>query len=335
MTPERRAQLVKARALELGFDAAGITHLEPTAHGAALTQWLERGMAGHMTYMHRQARKRLTPASIVPGASRAVVVTRNYYTPDPPRAAGTGKVAKYARGRDYHQALARPLEELARYIVSLGGSRSLTRHYVDAGPAPERELAQRAGLGWIGKNTMLIDPARGSFFFLAAVLTDADLAVDAPFEADRCGSCTSCLTACPTRAFAEPRVLDSRRCISYLTIEHHGEIDPDLAPLMDDWVFGCDICQDVCPWNVKFARETRDEVLDLDSALARLDLAVLAGISLDDFERRYGFTALERPGASGMRRNAAIAMNNQRRQTAAAGATGGAAGRATGEMGAT
>ncbi|MFQ6047421.1 MAG: tRNA epoxyqueuosine(34) reductase QueG [Gemmatimonadales bacterium] len=323
MTPERRAHLVKARALELGFDAVGITHLEPIAHGAALTKWLERGMAGHMTYMHRQARKRLNPAEIVPGASRAVVVTRNYYAPDPPRAVGTGRVAKYARGRDYHETLKRPLRQLANYIRCLAGTECVALYYVDAGPVAERELAQRAGIGWIGKNTMLIDPRRGSFVFLATVLTDAPLAIDSPFEADRCGTCTRCLTACPAQAFTEPRVLDSRRCISYLTIEHRGQIDPELAALMDDWVFGCDVCQDVCPWNTKFAHEAIDEELELDSRLAQLHLTDLAGISAEDFDRRYGRTPLERAGTAGMRRNATIARHNQR-QRAASGAAGAA-----------
>ena len=185
-----------------------------------------------MAYMGRQAARRREPSRILDGASRAVVVTRNYYNADTASRPGHGHVAKYARGRDYHAALEDPLEQLAQYIVSLGSRDTLARAYVDAGPVPERELAQRAGLGWIGKNTMLIDPGRGSFIFLASVLTDLDLALDQPFEVDRCGSCTRCIQACPTDAFPSDRVLDSRRCISYLTIERRGDIDLELHPAM-------------------------------------------------------------------------------------------------------
>lgn len=310
MTPERRAYRVKERALALGFEAAGIADLTPPQHADRLTAWLEQGMAGTMTYMHRQAAQRMAPATIVPGATRAVVVTRNYFQPDPPERPGTGLIAKYARGRDYHAALRRPLQELATYIRSLGDDRTVARPFVDAGPVPERELAQRAGLGWIGKNTMLIDPEHGSFSFIATVLTNLDLAIDHAFEADRCGTCRRCLDACPTDAFPEDRVLDSRRCISYLTIEHRGAVPDELAPLTGGWIFGCDICQDVCPWNEKFARAAADLLLEQDPALARLDLVELAQIDDAEFARRFGWTPLERPGASGMRRNARIALGH-------------------------
>lgn len=310
MTPEQRAYLVKQRALALGFEAVGITDLSPPPHGDRLTAWLEQGMAGVMRYMHRQAHRRLEPATIVPGATRAVVVTRNYYRPDPPPRPGAGRVAKYARGRDYHHALRRPLAALADSIRSLGDARTLAKPYVDAGPVPERELAQRAGIGWIGKNTMLIDPTHGSYSFIASVLTDLALAPDPPFEADRCGTCRRCLDACPTGAFPEERLLDSRRCISYLTIEHRGAIADDFATLLGDWVFGCDICQDVCPWNEKFARTADDPVLEQDAALAQLDLGGLAEVSDGAFDRRYGWTPLERPGPEGIRRNARRALAN-------------------------
>ena len=310
MTPERRTSLVKDRARNLGFQSCGITDLTPPPHGNRLRAWLDSGRAGAMGYMHRQADRRLNPADIAPGATRAVVVTRNYCGPDPEPTPGNGRVAKYARGRDYHTALREPLDRLAEYCRELGGADLIARTYVDAGPVPERELAQRAGLGWIGKNTMLIDPQRGSYFFLAVVLTNLDLATDLPFEADRCGNCRRCLDACPTQAFPEARVLDSRLCISYLTIEHRGDIPQDLASLMDDWIFGCDVCQDVCPWNAKFATASLDPVLEHDEALAQLDLDELTQISDPDFAERYGWTALERPAAAGLRRNALIAQRN-------------------------
>ncbi len=311
LSPEARAHLVKQRALALGFARAGITHLAPAPHQEAFVRWLEQGMAGTMRYMQRQARRRLEPASALPGATRAVVVTRNYYSEDPPPKPGTGRVARYARGRDYHAALQPPLDELARYITSLGPNGTMAKPYCDAGPVPERELAQRAGLGWIGKNTMFIDPERGSFCFLAVILTDLDLAVDPPFEADRCGTCRRCLDACPTGAFPAPRVLDSRSCISYLTIEHRGDIDPSVGTAMGDWIFGCDICQEVCPWNVKFAEVAEDPALEHDPSLARLELSELAQLSDDEFRSRLGKTALTRAGAAWLRRNARLAMSRQ------------------------
>jgi epoxyqueuosine reductase len=310
LTPAGRSGLVKRRAAELGFDAAGVASLDPTPHGDALDRWLEAGMAGTMRYLHRQADRRKRPATIVPGATRAVVVTRNYYTPDPPPRPGTGRVAKYARGRDYHEGLRPALDALRQFLVDLGASPPGTRVYLDAGPVPERELAQRAGLGWIGKNTMLISPERGSFFFLAAILTDLDLAVDRPMTADHCGTCTRCLEACPTGALPAARVLDATRCISYLTIEYRGAALPDPGQV-GNWVFGCDVCQDVCPWNLKFAHQVPPgDPLDLDSAAGLVPLDELLDMDPAAFDRRFGRTPFERPGLPGMRRNARAAAAN-------------------------
>lgn len=315
MSAETRSVLIKQRAAELGFDSVGIADLKRVPHSDVLRDWLERGMAGTMSYMHRQERCRVEPSNIVAKATHAIVLTRSYFSKDVSQPTGTGRVAKYARGRDYHMALRRPLQELASFVRSLGNADTIARYYVDAGPVPERELAQRAGLGWIGKNTMLIAPGRGSFFFLATVFTNLELAIDEPFEADRCGSCRRCLDACPTKAFDRERLLDSRRCISYLTIEHKGEISPAMRPLLGDWIFGCDVCQDVCPWNHKFATESRDTELAMDPARAFEDLDTLIQISNEDFAGRFGWTPLERPGVQGMRRNASIAAENSTRET--------------------
>ena len=277
---------LKRRALALGFDAVGIAPLDVNPHGAALDQWLEAGYAGTMTYLHRQRAKRKDPRLIMPEARSAVVTLTNYWrgptplssddpgavprssTKQPPLTPGhrpgvsrverrSGRVAQYAWSTDYHRIIGPRLEQLARAITELvPGARC--RSYVDAGPVPERELAQRAGLGWIGKNTMLIDPAIGSFTFIGTVLTDAALEPDAPFDADRCGTCRACLDACPTAAFPAAHVLDARRCISYLTIEHRGAFTATERAHIGEWLFGCDICQDVCPWNVRFARATAD-----------------------------------------------------------------------------
>jgi epoxyqueuosine reductase len=310
LTPARRAHLIKEHAGSLGFARAGVADLSRSPHADVLQHWLAQGMAGTMAYMARQAARRNDPATILPGATRAIVVTRNYYSKDPPPTPGTGRVARYARGRDYHDALREPLAQLADYVRSLGNADTIAKAYCDAGPVPERELAQRAGIGWIGKNTMLIDPTSGSFFFIAVILTNLDIALDLPFEADRCGSCRRCLDACPTGALPEERVLDSRRCISYLTIEHRGPLEQEAGALLGDWVFGCDVCQEVCPWNIKFARPADDPVLEASPALARLELGHLADISDAEFHQRYGQTALVRAGADGMRRNAGLAAEH-------------------------
>ncbi len=310
MTPARRAFLVKRFAHDLGFDDIGITDLSPTPHAEAFTTWLREGMAATMTYMHRQSLRRLEPARIVAGAHRAVVVTRDHFTPDGPPNTMAGQVAKYARGRDYHSALIGPLNQLADFIKSLGDQDTVAKAFVDSGPVPERELAQRAGLGWIGKNTMLICPGAGSYFFLASVLTSLDMAIDEPFDADRCGSCQRCLVACPTHALPKPRTLDSRRCISYLTIEHRGDIDKELQPLLGQWLFGCDVCQDVCPWNAKFAGETDDEALALNRSREYVDPEYLLSLTDREFAGQYGWTALARPGLPGMQRNARVVLKN-------------------------
>lgn len=305
-----RAARVKSTARQLGFAAAGVTTLAPVPHAEALDRWLAAGYAGGMRYMHRQAERRKEPDRIVAKADRAVVVLYNYAMNGTPSASAAGRVAMYARGRDYHEGLRPALDRLAEFIAGLGGADSVARPYVDAGPVPERELAQRAGLGWIGKNTMLIDPGRGSYTLLASILTNVDLAIDVPFDADRCGSCTRCLEACPTGAFPAPHVLDATRCISYLTIEHRGSIPPDLAARMQDWVFGCDVCQEVCPWNRKFAQAGEDVILRLEPDRAWVPRDAFEQLDETGFEDEYGWTPMERPGLAGMRRNAAVATGN-------------------------
>ncbi|HUL49734.1 MAG TPA: tRNA epoxyqueuosine(34) reductase QueG [Gemmatimonadales bacterium] len=304
----RSAQL-KDRALALGFDGVGITTLETNAHAGELDEWLARGYAGSMTYLHRQAERRKSPAGIWPDARFAVVTLSNYYR-DMPEPAGP-RIARYARSIDYHRTVGRKLGRLGDSLRELAPGAE-TRAYVDAGPVPERELAVRAGLGWIGKNMMHINPTLGSFTFIGVLLTNAALVPDLPYAADRCGSCRRCLEACPTQAFVAPHLMDARRCIAYLTIEHRGPFDDEQRRGIGDWLFGCDVCQDVCPWNEKFAGESqRDPDFALPPELAHVDAGEFETLGEDEFNARFGALPFERAGLAGMRRNAAAVRHNQ------------------------
>jgi epoxyqueuosine reductase len=304
------AAAVKRRADELGFVACGITDPSPIDDGGRLDRWLGGGYAGVMRYLHRQARKRKDPRLIIPGTKSVVVVLDNYYdgNPDP---GPPPKVARYARGEDYHRVTRERLEPLADLLRSHGAR--IAHTFADSGPVPERALALRAGLGWIGKNTMLIRPGAGSFFFIGTLFTDLALEQDRSEPTDHCGSCTRCLDACPTGALVEPRVLDATRCISYLTIEQKGPIPDQVAERLDGWVFGCDICNEVCPWNQRFAQPTTAEEFrsrhHLDGAAPEL----FDGMEEEEFARQYGDTPLERPGLRGMRRNLHAALARQDR----------------------
>src|SRR5688572_19957955 len=304
---------IKTRAQELGFLACGITHPGPSAYADRLDEWLAKGYAGTMRYLHRQAARRKEPQRIAPDARAVVVVLDNYYTPDREADEAAPRMAKYARGEDYHRVTGRRLELLAEFLRSQGAG--LSRSFADAGPVPERELAQRAGLGWIGKNTMLVSPDAGSFFFIGSIFTDLPLQPDAAFELDRCGSCTRCLDACPTDAFVSPRVLDATRCISYLTIEAKGAIPESFNEAIGDLLYGCDICQSVCPWNMRFSRElaegspfrSREVLAGKDArALARELLAM----SDDEVSSRFRGSPMKRAKLRGLKRNAAVVLAN-------------------------
>ncbi|HEY7654259.1 MAG TPA: tRNA epoxyqueuosine(34) reductase QueG [Methylomirabilota bacterium] len=296
---------VKALALELGFDLVAIGPADPPEHGPAFRGWVEAGHAGTMGYLERRLEERLDPRRVLPGGRSVVCVALNYHQgegADP----SWRPVARYAWGRDYHEVIGPRLERLAAHLAEAGGARS--RGYVDTGPVLERDLAARAGLGWIGKNTMLLHPRLGSWFFIGVLLTTADLAHDAPVH-DRCGSCRACLDACPTGAFAAPYVLDARRCISYLTIEHRGEIDPALHHGMTGWQFGCDVCQEVCPWNRK-APVTREAELRPSGPYP--GAAAISRMDDETIRQRFRGTALLRAKPSGLRRNVSIYLKNER-----------------------
>lgn len=291
---------VKSKAEELGFIACGITDTSPVPHAEELDEWLARGYGGTMRYLHRQAARRKEPRLIAQEGRSVIVVLDNYFPPDgqpesPPR------IAKYALGKDYHLDLAERLDQLAMWLKHNGAA--FARSFADAGPVPERELAQRAGLGWIGKNSMLIRPGTGSFFFIGSILTDLELPLDLPYEADRCGSCTRCLDACPTAAFVAPRVLDATKCISYLTIEYRGEFDQEKQDQLNGWAFGCDVCNDVCPWNISFAEPTTNPAYQPRSQPDRADREFYDRITEEEFAARFADTPFSRPGLVGMRRN--------------------------------
>ena len=294
-------EAIRSRAQELDFVACGITHPGPSRYGDYLDEWLAKGYAGTMRYLHRQAARRKEPRRIAPEARSVVVVLDNYYSVDGPANASPPRIAKYAQGEDYHRVTGARLGLLADFLRERGAG--LARTFTDAGPVPERELAQRAGLGWIGKNTMLVRPDAGSFFFIGSIFTDLPLRPDQPFELDRCGTCTRCLEACPTNALVAPRLLDATRCISYLTIEQKGPIPDELADNFQAYAFGCDICNDVCPWNQRFATDTRIPEFQPRHMLEGAAPDFFEDMSQEEFDRRFTGTPLERPGLAGMRRN--------------------------------
>ena len=300
---------IKAQALGLGFDLAGIARLGPVETAGAFEEWLVRGYAGDMDYLPRAARKRRDTRLPAPGTLSALVVAMNYGGTTP-----AGPVARYARGDDYHDVMLARLRTLHEWLGHELGREVHGKAYVDTGPLLERDLARRAGLGWFGKNTNLINPDLGSFFFLGALLLDLELEPDLPFEADRCGTCTRCLDACPTTALVEPRVLDATRCISYLTIELRGEIPEALREPMGGLLYGCDICQDVCPWNVSFARDATEPAFAPRDVLAGKDARTLAReiLAMDDDEFRSAFksSAMKRAKLRGLKRNAAVVLGN-------------------------
>jgi epoxyqueuosine reductase len=301
-----RAGAVKERALALGFDRVAIGPADPPPHAAQFEQWLDAGYAGDMDYLERTRAQRVDPARLLPGARSAVTVALSY-NPAPDSDPGDwAPVARYARGLDYHDVMRPRLQALAAFLdATAPGARS--RAAVDTSAVLERDLAARAGLGWIGKNTNLLSPSLGSYFFIGIVLTTVELAHDAS-QPDRCGTCTACLDACPTQAFVAPWILDARRCISYLTIEHRGAVPSDLRDALGDWLFGCDVCQEVCPWNRK-APASREPAFAPDAPLG--PLAELVGLDDGDFRGRFRRRALWRARRAGLARNAALLLGNR------------------------
>ncbi len=310
--PSSTSASIQRRALELGFDLIGVAPAERPAHAAFYLEWLEHGHAGEMAYLARAdaVARRLDPTEILPGARSIIVAAINYNNGDhgPTDDGSRPVIARYARGVDYHLVFEDKLERLADSLTDLSGGAE-SRCYVDYGPVLERDHAQRAGLGWIGKNTVLIHPDAGSYLFLGEIITDAELSFSEPFLPDHCGTCERCIEACPTGAIRAPHELDSRLCISYLTIELRGPIPRELRPLIGNRIFGCDICQDVCPWNKEVPRSRESRFQPRDN-ITGLELIEFMSLTDGEFRDLYSDTPLARAKREGLLRNVAVALGN-------------------------
>jgi epoxyqueuosine reductase len=308
-------EAIKLEAHRLGFELVGITTPQPPEHFPVFQAWLEAGRHGAMTYLSKNnsLERRSNPRLILPECQSILVLGIRYSAPlfEEVKDISAGQVAAYAWGDDYHEVLPVRLKALVHFIEAQVGHSVPNRWYTDTGPVLERDLAQRAGLGWIGKNTCLINPRSGSYFLLAEILLGIQLEPDEPFETDRCGKCTRCLEACPTQCILPDRTLDAARCISYLTIELKEAIPTDLRPQMGNWVFGCDICQQVCPWNQRFAAGHGDPAFEDRPGRSQPDLVEELALSIDSFNRKYKSSPLKRAKRRGYLRNITIALGNR------------------------
>jgi len=302
---------VKAKALALGFEACGISVAQKLDDEARkLEQWLSEGRHAGMSWMERHFDKRTDPRELVPGAKSVISVLCNYYQPlDQPTDTRTGKVSRYAWNDDYHDVLKERLAQLFDWLRERVGDVS-GRAFVDSAPVMDKAWASRSGIGWIGKNSNLITPKLGSFFFLGELIVDVRLQPDGPMP-DYCGSCTRCIDACPTDAIYRPYAIDSNRCISYLTIEHRGDDIPrELKEKMGGWIYGCDVCQDVCPWN-KFSRPTAEPRFMPRPNIRDVSLEEWMELDLEGFRARFRRSPVKRAKYDGFRRNVRIALQDR------------------------
>ena len=308
MSPKELTHYIKQEALRLGFDKVGIAPAARLDEEAAhLEQWLARGYHGSMEWMAKKFEKRVDPTLILPDAKSVIAVALNYYTPvhhsDNELA---GKISRYAWGDDYHDIMSIRLEELLDSVKAMEPS-AAGKAYVDTGPVMDKVWAQRAGIGWLGKHTNVITQEFGSWLFLGEIILNLELEYDSP-ATDHCGECTLCIEACPTQAIAEPYVVDSNRCISYLTIEHRGEIAQELGEELNRWIYGCDICQDVCPWNQKFSTPTSVGEFYPREHNRAPKLEEVAAMTSEEFRARYRKSPVKRTKHAGLTRNASVQM---------------------------
>lgn len=318
-SPRQLRQAIETEARRLGFELFGVTTAEPPAGFGVFRRWIEEGKHAQMGYLasERSLERRREPRLILPECRSILALGTRYPAPlaaqkeTPTGASPAGRVASYAWGDDYHEALGERLAALADYIERLVGEPVPNRWYTDTGPLLERDLAQRAGLGWIGKNACLINPHHGSYFLLAEMLLGLELEPDPAFAQDHCGTCTRCLEACPTACILPDRTIDAGRCISYLTIELKGAVASEMRPQLGKWVFGCDICQQVCPWNIRFARPQGDPAFEMRPGLPTPDLQQELEMPQEAFSRKFKRSPVKRARRAGYLRNVALALGNQ------------------------
>ncbi|PCJ81745.1 MAG: tRNA epoxyqueuosine(34) reductase QueG [Bacteroidetes bacterium] len=297
----KRAEWLKLKALELGFSSVGISVAqELTDEAPRLEKWLNEGMHGEMNYMAGHFDKRLDPRKLVPGTKSVVSLLFNYHNPDMPEEEGTPRISQYALGKDYHYVIKWKLKELMKLMREEWGDVE-GRVFVDSAPVLERVWAMKSGLGWVGKNSLLISKKKGSYFFLAEMMLDIKLSTDGPVL-DHCGDCTKCLDACPTGAIIKPYVVDGSKCISYFTIELKDAIPEPMAGKFGDWIFGCDICQEVCPWNRHSERHTEPELLP-KPGLLQMTKSDWLDLSEDVFNNNFKDSPIKRTGFKGLKRN--------------------------------
>ncbi|MFA5631378.1 MAG: tRNA epoxyqueuosine(34) reductase QueG [Porticoccaceae bacterium] len=307
---------IKSWGREFGFQQLAIADIHLDDAAARLAQWLSQGYQGDMAWLESHGDKRWRPDKLVPETRRVIVARLDYLPADTDmvrvlRDPDTAYISRYALGRDYHKLIRSRLARLADRIAAAAPGTVIQRPFVDSAPVLEKPLAEKAGLGWMGKNTLILNSEAGSWFFLGEIYTSLPLPVDVPEQPNRCGNCTACLGICPTNAFPQPYVLDARRCISYLTIEHKGIIAEELRPLMGNRVFGCDDCQAICPWN-RFARATTEDDFKPRHGLADTDLATLFQWTETEFEEKTAGSPIRRIGHERWRRNLAVGLGNAR-----------------------
>lgn len=306
-SPEGLRENIRFLAREVGFDACRIARAEEAPHADAFRGWLADGKHGEMAWMARDPDRRCDPEEVVPGARSVIVVALNYLPKEVPAVEGikSGRIARYAYNNDYHDVIEPRLRDMGDYIDAIGGRQ---RCYVDTGPVLERDFANEAGLGWSGKSTVQIHQKLGTWFFLGTILTDLEIAPDAR-QPDRCGSCTRCIDACPTRAITAPHVLDARRCISYLTIEHPGAIPEEFRVAMGDRIYGCDDCLEVCPWN-RFAKDSQELAFQARDRVFSMGLREYLALDDEAFRRLFKKSPIKRIKRERMLRNVCVALGN-------------------------
>jgi epoxyqueuosine reductase len=303
------AEAIKAKAREIGFTKVGIARAEPLDEEAKhLRAWLHRGFHATMDWMERNFEKRTDPRAIVPNAKSVICVALNYYTPQQHTNDTTiGKISRYAWGDDYHDIVTEKLKALWSWMQKEFPDAD-GRYYVDTGPVMDKVWAERAGIGWIGKHTNVITQDIGSWVFLGEIITTLVLEYDEP-ATDHCGTCSLCIEACPTNAIVEPYVVDSNRCISYLTIEHRGELDSAVAEKFENWIYGCDICQDVCPWNQKFSAVTNERGFAPRESHVAPKLEEWKEMTQAEFTRLFKGSPMKRTKLSGLQRNVSAVLS--------------------------